>query len=70
MDIKNILTKPIIALSVSMFGAGYVFNNISSLKFENNSDFLMVLVLIVFAFIARTSTLKIVKFINSFEQTS
>mgnify|MGYP000336093846 CR=1 FL=1 len=66
MDIKNLLTKPVIALSVSMFGAGFVFNNIS-LEFKSNSDYLMVLILIILAFIARKSSLLIVKFINSFK---
>ena len=67
MDIKNELTKPVMALSVSMFGAGFVFNNIS-FAFKNNGDYLMFVLLLLLSFIARTSSFKIVKFIRSFEK--
>ena len=67
MDIQDRLTKHVIALAISMLGSGFLMHMIIGFKFEIWNDYAWLFLLIVFAFMARTSSLKIAKFINTFE---
>ncbi|WP_339145227.1 hypothetical protein [Pseudoalteromonas galatheae] len=65
MDINERLTKHVIAFGIAMLASGFLLKTVVELSFKEWVDYLWVLTLISFGFMARVSALKIVKYIES-----
>ena len=65
MDINNRLTRHVIAFGIAMLGSGFLLKTLFDLGFNELVDYLWILALICFGFMARVSALKIVEYIES-----